>query len=70
MTVYTSDTETVFETDRLGKMRKVAEWRLVSDTRMEYTAYNADGSVNLHYVHEGSEIQGIWEKYHTKGARH
>lgn len=65
-TEYASDMETVFATDGAGKVHKVCEWRLISDTEMHYTAYNDDGSVNLHDVFRGEDIAEIWEKYHTR----
>ena len=65
-TEYLSDMEIVFSTDAAGKVHRVAEWRLISDTEMHYTAYRRDGSVSIHHVHKGNDILEIWEKYHTR----
>ena len=65
-TEYASDTETVFASDAFGRIRKVCEWKLISDTMMHYTAYNRDGSINMHHVHTGKDIPDIWQKYHTR----
>lgn len=65
-TEYASDFEIVFATNATGKVHKVCEWRLISDTEMHYTAYNEDGSINMHHIHTGEGILEIWRRYHTK----
>lgn len=63
-TQYASDYEIVFYTDAQSKVHKGAEWRLVSNTEMHYTAFNRDGSINTHHVYTGEDVLDIWEKYH------
>lgn len=61
-TEYGSDYETVFVREPSGKVRKVAEWRFSSESNVQYTAYNPDGSIN----HSQKYSQSIenWNKYH------
>ena len=65
-TEYSSDTETVFVQIEGGKIHKIAEWRLISDTKMEYISYNLDGSIARHSIHTGSDILDCWREYHQK----
>lgn len=67
MTVYTSDAESYFEKNpKTGKTWKSAEWQLVSDTEMIYTAYGEDGTINKRTIHKGENMAKIWNRYHTK----
>lgn len=65
-TEYCSDQQIVFCVDADLNARKVAEWRLISDTEMHYTAYNRDGSINTHHVFKGDDILDNWNRYLVK----
>ena len=56
------DFQTVFVKEG-EKVRKVAEWRLISDEKMIYTAYNKDGSINTRHTHTGAGVRENWDKY-------
>ena len=57
-----NDFQTVFYSDG-KKARKTAEWKLINDEKMIYTAYNIDGSINTQHTHTGKHIKANWDKY-------
>jgi putative SOS response-associated peptidase YedK len=51
----TSTKKTVFATDKDGNIFKVCEWEQVSDSRMIYTAYNRNGTINARHEHNTTQ---------------